>query len=278
MPRKAAAFMLACALVSTSTSTANSNTDTPPRIASSSLCGDGYLLALAPERAAALSWQSRHALSRASDDMKILPQIWDDIEKLTSTQAGIILLGPGEGGAAQPYLDKAGIKTHSLVWGETFASVDANIRSIGEAIRASDRAAELTADLSKRLEALVSRAERREAKPTLLYLSRSGGTAGSGTYIDAAIAAAGGTNIIKMPGWQTLDPEALVTLSPDVIITSFFEGGYESVQAKSIRHAVLVDFIKSRSVIDIPGSLWPCAGPDLIKAAELMADGLDGLE
>ena len=91
----------------------------------------------------------------------------------------------------------------------------------------------------------------------------------------AAITAAGGENIVQAPGWQTLDPETLITLSPDIIMTSFFNSGYESVQAKAIRHTVLVGFIASRPVIDIPGPLWPCAGPDLIDAAELIADGLD---
>ena len=275
MLRKAAVFMLGCALVSTS---ALANFENKPRIASTSLCGDSYLLALAPAQVSALSWQSRHQLSRASAGMKALPQMWDDIEKLAASDADVILLGPGEGGKAGPYLANTDIEVHSLVWGEDFDTVKLNVKTIGDLAGVTSQAKKLNEDISERLQILQSRGAVRGEKPTILYLSRSGGTAGKGTYIDAAINAAGGGNIISTPGWQTLDPEMLIRLSPDVIMTSFFEGGYESVQAKSIRHAVLVEYIKARPVIDIPGSLWPCAGPDLIEAAEIIADGLDGLE
>jgi len=56
----------------------------------------------------------------------------------------------------------------------------------------------------------IQRLPRRLHKPSILYLSASGGTAGSGTYVDAAIRAAGGTNIITMPGWHTPSIESLV--------------------------------------------------------------------
>lgn len=275
MPRKVAVFMLACALVSTSALAGSANNHNHLRVASTSLCGDGYLLALAPENITALSWQSRHVLSRANEEKRSLPQLWDNIETLAAAEADIIVFGPGEGSAAKSYIQHAGLESHNLIWGETFESVQANIIAIGQVMGKVKEAETYSKSLSNRLKKLKQRADARGHAPSMLYLSRSGGTAGRGTYIDAAITAAGGKNIVKTPGWQTLDPEQVMTLSPDIIVTSFLSGGYESVQAKAIRHAVLVDFIESRPVIDIPGSLWPCAGPNLIDAAERIADGLD---
>ncbi len=275
MLRKAAAYMLACALLSTSASAA---THDHPRVASSSLCGDGYVLALAPERVAALSWQSRHALSRAPKFMQSLPQLWDQTEVLASVDADVIVLGPGEGMGVYAYLSAKGVKFHNLTWSEDFKGVRENIVSVSSVMNVSVKGRALIVDLERRLLALSRRTDLREIRPKLLYLSRSGGTAGPGTFIDAAIAAAGADNIVQAPGWQTLDPEALIGLEPDIILTSFFEGGYESVQAKAVRHAVLRRYIDAHPNIDIPGALWPCAGPSLIDAAEMIANELDLLK
>ena len=67
---KAVAFMSVCALVSTNAFAEDQVT----RAASTSLCGDAYLLALAPEKAAALSWQSRDDISRVPEDKRALPR------------------------------------------------------------------------------------------------------------------------------------------------------------------------------------------------------------
>lgn len=274
MPRKAVAFMLACALVSTS---AYAQTQTPLRIASTSLCGDGYILALTPDQAVALSWQSRDALSRAPENMRVLPQLWDDPETLVNSDVDLILLGPGEGKSAADLLSKTNINTHALVWGEDFKSIMNNVTLFGNAARQTARAESFNAQIKSRLEALKTRTDKRATTPKVLYISRSGGSAGPGTFIDEAINAAGGINTIKAPGWQTPDPEFILSLKPDVILTSFFSQGYESVQAKGQRHKVMARYIAAHPNIDVPGALWPCAGPGLIEAAELIADGLDTL-
>lgn len=241
-----------------------------PTIASTSLCGDSYLLALVPDHISALSWQSRSKLSRASEKYRNLPQLWDDPEKLATNQADIVLFGSGEGALAQG-MDKQNL---TLIWGEDFDSVMKNADMITEKLGVGNV---LRAELEKRLSALKIRADQREIKPKVLYLARSGGSAGTGTLVDAAIRAAGGENIITQHGWQTPDPEAILGFSPDLIITSYFTNGYESVNAALLRHSVVRRHVAKFPQVDIDGGLWPCAGPDLIVAAELIADGLDTL-
>ena len=261
MLRLVAAYLLACALVSTSAFAADKST-----VASTSLCGDSYVLALMPERINALSWQSRDALSSATQAQKFLPQIWDDPEVLLQSDAELIVFGPSEG----TFSEHLSQKTQKLEWGENFGSVITNSERLNPA-------SDYPRALKARLEKLGIRAASRTRKPKVLYLSRSGGTAGPGTYVDAAITAAGGTNVVTSPSWFTPDPEEILIYDPDIILTSFFTDGYESVQSNGIRHAALQGFIKSRARIDIPGKLWPCAGPGLIDAAELIADALDEL-
>jgi len=111
----------------------------------------------------------------------------------------------------------------------------------------------------------------------ILYLSASGATAGPGTYIDAAIRRAGGINIMTTPGWHTPDIEALVGLEPDLVITSFFKDGYASVNGAGLNNKVLQDKISKTAHVNVPGKLWPCAGPGLYAATDIIAKAVEGL-
>jgi len=207
------------------------------QIASTSLCGDGYVLALigdqAPQRVAALSWQSRDALSLAPETYRALPQLWDDPEIILASGAEHIVFGPGEGAQAR---------------------------------RVSGNPDPVILDIETRLSQLI----KPNIKPKILYLDRAGASAGSGTFVDAVITAAGGENIIQSSGWSNPDPEILLGLAPDLILTSYFEDGYESINALPVRHAALKAFIARHERLEIPGALWPCAGPHLVTAVEIL--------
>jgi len=241
-----------------------------PTIGSTSLCGDSYLIALAPSHIEALSWQSRSPLSRANSTLRALPQLWDEMEILTTSQADYILFGSGEGASAE----RLKRKSLHLTWGEDFTSIIENSDLISQNLVVDNI---IKSDLTNRLDALETRNAQRLHKPKILYLARSGGSAGSGTFVDAAITAAGGDNIAPISGWFTPDPEEIIMLNPDLIITSYFEDGYESVQAVALRNKAVSRHLKTFPRVEIDGKLWPCAGPDLIEAAELIADAIDEL-
>jgi len=264
LPRRGVVFLLACLLAS-SAQAGQSKT-----IGSTSLCGDSYVLALAPDRVRALSWQSRDPVSGALKHHRTLPQLWDDAETLINAPTDIILFGPGEGAFA----DMLQHETISLTWGEDFETINTNANVILNALELSS---DWTDAVEKWQTEMIDRATARAYRPNVLYISRAAGTAGPGTFVDAAITLAGGNNIISQTGWHTPDPERLIGLSPDLIITSYFQQGYESVQSNGLRHKILSRMIKSRPHINIPGKLWPCAGPGLIEATELIADAMDQL-
>ncbi|WP_154813722.1 ABC transporter substrate-binding protein [Hellea balneolensis] len=264
--RKSAELTIILLLSLTSTAQA---ADTPT-IASTSLCGDSYLLALAPNHISALSWQSRTPLSRARERQRDLPQIWDDPEILMKAKADIILFGSGEG----QYSSKLKARPLKLIWGEDFSNIQTNAQLITDALNIRS---DISEDWAKRIEALNIHAEARHKKPKILYLSRSGGSAGTGTLVDAAITAAGGINAVETTGWFTPDPEHIVAYKPDLIITSYFKNGYESVQSTAVRNKVVQRYIAAHPNIEIDGKLWPCAGPGLIEAAERISAAIDKL-
>ena len=248
----------------------SANASDTPTIASTSLCGDTYLQALAPNHITALSWQSRSPLSRANAAQRKLPQLWDDPEVLVTSGADIILFGSGEGRVS----DSLDAKTIKLSWGEGFDTLTVNAKIIEQALNIKS---DMREKWDRRLKALNHRAKARGVKPKILYLSRSGGSAGMGTLVDAAITAAGGVNAVDAQGWFTPDPEHILAYEPDLIITSYFKNGYESVQSTAVRHKVVQRFIARHPSIEIDGNLWPCAGPGLIEAAELISDAIDKL-
>jgi len=250
--------MAVCACVSTS-----AYADSPKRIGSTSLCGDAYLRALAADDLAALSWQSRSQLSRASEAERALPQIWDDPEVLLGQKLSHVVFGPGEGYKSAQFLSPDTGKSH-LVWTEDFGGVYANLEKLAADIDQSAGPAIL--DVQRRLAAL----QKPRLKPKILYLTRSGGTGGPGTYADAVIRAAGGENIISSDGWSGTEIETLMGLKPDLILTSYFEDGYDSVNSNPVRHQAFKNYIADYPRLEIPGSLWPCAGPDMIIVAEML--------
>lgn len=256
-------FTAVFACVSTSAHTSDKTSQ--DGIASTSLCGDAYVLALAPERLTALSWQSRDKASLAPSDKRALPQIWDDPEILLSAQSSAqpshIVFGPGEGRRSRRFLSG---ETTDILWGKDFDDVKTNYTMLGKSLGETARANSLMQDLDARLAAL-----KQPATPAkVLYLNRSGASAGSDTFVDAVIKAAGGENMITATGWPKPDPEELLSLKPDLIVTSYFEDGYASVNAGPVRHKALVNFLDAYERIEIPGALWLCAGPNLIDAAE----------
>ena len=236
-----------------------------PRIVSTSLCGDAYVLEKTPhDHIAALSWQSGDALSSAPLELRQLPKANDDIERLLALNPSLVVFGPGDGLKAAPILKKAGVETISICWGENINDVNANRQKLARGI-------------GYQIENEVVTTPMFINPPQVLYISRAGGTAGTGTYVNAAIEAAGGLNIIKSPGWYTPDPETLVGLVPDLIITSFFDQGYESINATGMRHRLVQEKLNSTPTVDIPGSLWPCAGPGLSDATTIIMNAINEL-
>jgi len=253
MRLKAGLYSLAYALVSTSALAADK-----PTIASTSLCGDAYLLATsADDQIAALSWQSRSSLSLANDSQRALPQTSANAEVLIKLAPDIVLFGPGEGYKIEPILKAAEIEIIRLDWTETFEGVVDNLGKLGEVY--------------------VPPGYRPPSRktPKILYLSRSGGSAGTYTFINAVITHAGGRNIWEQSGWFTPDPETLATLKPDLIVTSYFIDGYESAQAKSLTNGVHQRLLETVPTVDIPGKYWPCANPQLFKVSELIREGIE---
>ncbi len=242
-------------------------TQRPTQIASTSLCGDSYLQAFAPQHIAALSWQSRSDLSLATPEQKELPKIDSAPERILSQKDKLVLFGPGEGhelAATLPY-------SVTLKWAEDFDGVAKNAKLI---LDTSNLPLDMLLDWEAGVETtrLKGLAISKTRSPKILYLTPSGGSAGQDTFVDAAIGTAGGTNINQTSGWHSPNVETLIHYNPDIIIMSFTDTNYHS--RSQIMSPVIERFLKDKTVITIDGSYWPCAGPYLLDATKIIQGGI----
>ncbi len=240
------------------------------RVVSTSLCGDAYVLTAFPDRdIAALSWQADSPLSLAPENLRTRSKARDDIETLLALKPSLVVFGPGEGLKSAPLLDKVHIKHVTLNWVEDRKGISANLKKLGGQ----------KMDVSTSEENLRTRRRVKQngPKPKILYLIPSGTTAGPGTYVDMVIREAGGKNIITKPGWQTPDVETLAALEPDLIVTSFFQDGYESVNAAGLTNKILKNKIRRTPHVNVPGRFWTCATPYIDRAKNLITHSVQGL-
>lgn len=191
---------------------------------------------------------------------------------------GLTVFASGEAGRVGAMLDRAGMRWMELAWATDFDGVRANLRSVGEHMARQQAAEQSIAAMDERLQALQRRAEQRPNRPRVLYLSSSGGSAGTGTYVDAAIRAAGAINVTAEQGgvgWTRSDPEFALTMDADILLTSFFRDGYASTFNRAVHHSAYRHLLEIWPRVDIPSGDWPCAGPRLVDAAERIANAID---
>ena len=242
----------------------------PSRIVSTSLCGDAYVWTLAkPQDIAALSWQAGSKLSAAPAPLRAKNKGRDDAERLLALAPSLVVLGPGDAPRPARLVQQTGAAVFALKWVENFDGVYANLAALGKALGRQGAARIAISRIRSRLAALHRKTA--NAPPHVLYLAPGGSSAGTGTYVDVAIAAAGGRNyaaLAGLSGWGRVPLEKLALDPPDLIITSFFDAGYASVTDLRSRHPLLQKVLHSVPTARIPAKDWICAGPLLIDTAE----------
>ena len=252
----------------------------PGHVVSTSLCGDGYVLALVPpKRITALSWQANSRLSTAPSTLRTRNQGRADAERLARLHPDLVVLGPGEPKRAARLAQKNGAQVLALNWAEGFDGVFANLRALGEASGQTGAATTKINAIKARLAALNANAPKRPVR--VLYLTPSGNSAGAAVFVDAAIIAAGGINhgaSLGIKGWGRVPLEKLALDPPDLIITSFFTEGYASMTTMRSRHPLLQKVLRETQTVPIDAKNWVCAGPLLVNAAEDIARALHALE
>lgn len=240
-----------------------------PRVLSWDQCADQYVLALSPREAiVGLSTRADDADSRLRALARGLPKRRVELEAALAARPQVVVRYWGGDPRLVRAMTGRGARVVEIDEANDFAGVRANIRKVAAAL---DRPAAGEA-LVARMDGQLARAHGAWGGLSGLYLTPGGVTAGSGTLVDAILAAAGVRNAETRPGFQALSLEQMALNPPGAVVLGFFD----TVQATDAwavgRHAVVRRIAERGAVASLPGALLGCPDAGAAEAALRLAE------
>ncbi|MEM9288207.1 MAG: ABC transporter substrate-binding protein [Pseudomonadota bacterium] len=243
-----------------------------PRVASASLCADQYILALAdPAQVTSLSKHATGPLSAQAEKAQRFTTNRGALEEFLAMETDLVILDTHDAPQLRRVLPEFGIQVYELPQLNRFEDIFSQIKTVGGLLGQGVRAAKLTAELAARLDALQTSAS--APKPIISYFRPDGGGAGSGTFVNEVLQAAGYENLqvtLGYDGWQGIPMEELIMTPPPGGITSFFDTSPESARSRFSSHPFYRKLSREEALFAVAGKYWPCSGPMLIDAVDTL--------
>ena len=167
---------------------------------------------------------------------------------------------------------------------KSWDDVLATIAELGHALGEEARAEALARALEVRREALLARPHAALGLTALSYsnLGAGGTAAGAGTTADTLLELAGLTNAAAahgMRGHASLDHERLLAIDPDLFVVGMTESEGELPPSATylLEQPDLerLAAVRAGRVIALPPRLFTTASPELMRAAEVLADEVE---
>lgn len=233
-----------------------------PRVVSLDYCADQYVLAVgAREQILGLSMEADHVHSFYGDRAAGLPKVRAEAESVLALRPDIVIRNWGGDLRMIGLLERAGITVMTADYGSGPEVMFGNLSRFAGAMNRKEAADILIAQTRANLAAVTG-----TARPGLsaVYVAPGGITAGTGTFVDEIIVAAGFESSaarLGLEGWRPLPLETLVRDPPDVIIASFFDLKQARASNWSIaRHARVRQMLDETPTLYVPGRYFSCNG------------------
>jgi iron complex transport system substrate-binding protein len=250
--------------------------DAPTRIVSVNITSDEILIALAPERLVSVSHLAvdPDVSSVAREAERIPVKIKADAERILSLDPDLVAIGAHSADVARQ-IEHLGIPVLRIQGFESFDWIRTQIRTLGQAIGEPLQAERLIAEMDQRL-TTVTRRTALQKRPTVLYYSSGGFTAGKDTIFDDIIHAAGGENLaaqLGISGWKKLSLEYAVVSDPEVILVTDSKWWTTEFSQEFSTHPALRDCraIRNGRVYTIPRRLMMTASHHVTGTVEYLA-------
>jgi iron complex transport system substrate-binding protein len=246
----------------------------PRRVVSLDYCADQFVLALADrDQIAALSRGSPRDDSYFRDRARGIRQTRGTLEEVLALRPDLIVRNWGGPWDAEAVYGRFGVPVLQVGDTPDFAAARADLLDAAATLGHPDRGAVIARELDQRLHRLAQSAPHR--RRDVMYLSAGGAVAGSGTMMDAVIAAAGGRNLRTEASWTVMPLERLVETPPALIALGFFDSGREQVNAWSpSHHPALRRALEGARTVNLPSAAVSCEAWYAIDAAETIAAAL----
>ena len=239
-------------------------------IVSLDYCADQYVLALADrDQILALSQDADKSHSFHKERALGLPKFHSTMAEVITLQPDVAVQSWRVTTRIKDMIARIGTKLVIPKYGSDPEIVIENVRLAGQFFGQEKRAAALIDGYRTRLSHLRSASK---SPLRAAYVTPSGFTAGTGTFVDEIIQLAGFSSYAasrNLVSWQALPMEDLLIDPPDLFIASFFDTSLATQSGWSIaRHDRLYRMLRDIPTIYLPGRYLSCNGLFLVDAAE----------
>jgi iron complex transport system substrate-binding protein len=196
-------------------------------------------------------------------------------EEIFLMQPDLVLAGTYTARATVDLLKRLGLRVEEFAPETSFDDIRTNLTRMGEILGRPQRAAELVADLDRRLAAVRSGGH--GGMTAAAYYANSY-TSGGGTLIDAAISLAGLANIATTLGYvgmARLPLELLVLADPDLLVTADRDYAAPALAQQGFEQPAFRAQAERSSEIDIASRYTICGAPFTAEAVRLLSQGAD---
>ncbi|WP_163527747.1 ABC transporter substrate-binding protein [Halobacillus ihumii] len=181
--------------------------------------------------------------------------------------------------AAIKQIRNAGIPVYVVKNATDFKGVYETIQSIGKLVNEQEKANSIVAGMKDKLKKIKEKASTIE-DPKSVFVEVSPApeiyTTGTGTFMNQMLEAINAKNAAaSQEGWVKMNEEAIISLQPDVIITTYGYYTKNPVEKVLSREGwEQVPAIKNEQVFDVHSDIVTRAGPRLIEGVERLAEAV----
>jgi len=202
-----------------------------------------------------------------------------NLEKLVDLDPDLVLAIGGSPAQVEKAteMEKLGLTVLVLEPGD-IEGIVANIALVGKATGAEKEASELVAKMRKRFEDVTTKTEGADSNPKVFFELDATDpskpyTPGPGSFIDALISLAGGSNIgasAKMQ-WAQLSTEEIIAQDPDIIVLGDANYGMTPKMVKERPGWDVIAAVRNNRIYPIDDNLISRPGPRIMDGLEALA-------
>lgn len=253
----------------------------PGRIVSATLASDEILLEMiGPDRLVAVTAMARDSADSncrhlAAEVPNHLRQA--DAEAILALHPDLVIVASFTRGDTLAALRHADVATLELKSFLTIEDVMANIRLIGQLVGCPERAEQMIAEMTARLQRVERVLQASDQRPQAALFSLDGYSAGARTLFDDVLRRAGGRNAPAEHGelgFAKLDPERWIVLNPDWLVIAGSKPRVIRRQLLGHRRYRMLAAVKNDRLIIVPNRYLSSVSHHVIEAVERIARGL----
>src|SRR5699024_10946971 len=207
-----------------------------------------------------------------------------NVEKIISLDPDLVLAHESSVASsfdAYDQIQDAGINVYFVLDATSIEETYDSITEIGQITGAEQAAEEVIADMKAgfaEIEAIVNNIDEDEKKTVLFEISPEPEifTGGKGTFFNELIEVIGAENVAgDLDGWPQIDPESIIDLNPDVILTVYGEYVEDATEQVLNRDGFSeVTAVKEKAVYDVDEDMVSRPGPRLVDGAREMGQAV----